>query len=180
MWTWRAAALGIAALAFPASAMGGGWATVGVSSTPDGLGPGETWAVEIEVLQHGQTPLEGVQPAVTITERETPAEQTFPAMPTERPGIYRAEVVFPGAGEWEYAIDDGFSRTHHYPPVRIGGGGGEPAAPAAPQRPVSSASDGAPWARLGMALAAGLAAAALSVMVQHRHRRPGEAAGIEA
>jgi hypothetical protein len=179
MWTWWAAALGIAALAFPASAMGGGWATVGLSSTPDGLGPGETWAVEIEVLQHGQTPLEGVQPAVTITERETPAEQTFRAMPTETPGVYRAEVVFPGAGEWEYAIDDGFTRTHAYPPVRVGRGG-EAAAPATPQGPVSSTSDGAPWARLGATLAAGLLAAGLTMSVQHRRRQAGDVAGIEA
>jgi hypothetical protein len=87
--------------------------------------------------------------------------------------------VFPGAGEWEYAIDDGFTRTHPYPPVRIGGGG-EAAAPAAPQRPASSASDGAPWGRLGATLVAGLVAAGLTLTVQHRRRQAGEAAGFEA
>ncbi|MGH2985286.1 MAG: FixH family protein [Solirubrobacterales bacterium] len=179
MRAWWAAAVGIAALAVPAAALAGGWATVGLSSTPDGLGPGESWVVELEVLQHGQTPLQGVEPAVTINEPGTRAERTFPAKPTERPGVYRAEVVFPGAGEWEYAIDDGFTRTHPNPPVRIGRGG-EAAAPAAPQRPASSTSDGAPWARFGVTLAAGLVAAGLTMTVQNRRRQAGKAAGIEA
>ena len=51
------------------AAYAGGWATVGLSSTPAGTEPGTPWPVEITVLQHGVTPLEGVEPAVIITQR---------------------------------------------------------------------------------------------------------------
>lgn len=175
---WVAATLAIAALVMPASGLGGGWATVGLSSTPEGLGAGEPWAVELELLQHGQTALEGVRPVLTITERGTGVERSVAAKPTERSGVYRAEIVFPRAGKWEYAIDDGFSATHRYPPVRIGGAS-EAAAPAAPQGPESSTGDGAPWAPIGAAVAAGLVAAGLILSVQRRRQADG-AAGVEA
>ena len=81
----------------PASALGGGWATVGLSSTPEGLGKGQPWNVDIEVLQHGQTPLAGVKPTIKISESGTGASRTFTASPTGRTGVYRASVVFPSA-----------------------------------------------------------------------------------
>ena len=46
--------------AVPAAA--GGWATVGLDSTPAGVAPGKPWDVNITVLQHGVTPLGGVTP----------------------------------------------------------------------------------------------------------------------
>ena len=55
-----------AALVAAPSAIAGGWATVGLDSTPAGVQPGTPWNVNIEVLQHGKTPLEGVQPTLTI------------------------------------------------------------------------------------------------------------------
>ena len=97
--------LAIVLLIAPA-AYAGGWATVGLSSTPAGTEPGTPWPVEITVLQHGVTPLEGVEPAVIITSGD--ARETFAATPTGKPGVYRAKVVFPTAGRWSYAVDDGF------------------------------------------------------------------------
>ena len=47
----------IALLALAPSAFAGGWATVGLSSTPTGSEPGKPWNVEMTVLQHGRTPL---------------------------------------------------------------------------------------------------------------------------
>jgi len=44
------------------------------------------------------------------------------ARPTGEPGMYRARVVFPAPGRWRFAVDDGFTQTHEYAPVRIGGG----------------------------------------------------------
>ena len=108
-------------LALPASALGGGWATVGLSSTPDGLGKGQPWNVNVEVLQHGQTPLAGVQPTITISQNGTGAERTFVATPTARTGIYRARVVFPSGGVWTYTVNDGFSQEHQFAEVRIAG-----------------------------------------------------------
>ena len=67
------AALVVAAglLALPAAATAGGWATVSLSSTPDDLGPGAPWSVEMTILQHGRTPLDGVEPSITLTNRAT-------------------------------------------------------------------------------------------------------------
>jgi len=103
----------IGLLALPAGAFAGGWATVGLSSTPDRLGPGQTWNVELEILQHGRTPLEGIHPTVTITAGD--AARTFQTRPAGRPGVYRAAVTFPDAGTWRYVVDDGFTARHRYP-----------------------------------------------------------------
>jgi YtkA-like len=113
----------LAALWVAPDARAGGWATVGLSSTPSGT----HWSVDLTVLQHGRTPLEGVQPKITITNGDV--MRTFAARATGRPGVYHAEVQFPSAGRWEYTVDDGFiSRVPHtFPPVRIGAA----AAPAA-------------------------------------------------
>jgi hypothetical protein len=120
-------ALLLALVAAP-PALGGGFATAGVSSTPDGLAPGEPWQVDITVLQHGRTPLDGLTPAVRIRSGETTRE--FTAEPAGRPGVYHAEVVFPAAGRWSYEVLDGFinERPHTFPAVEIGG---SPVAPAA-------------------------------------------------
>ena len=114
-------------------AFGGGFATVGLSSTPAGTAPGQPWDVDITVLQHGRTPLEGVTPVVRISSGGT--TKNFPAKPTGKAGVYRASVVFPTAGKWTYEIDDGFihETPHTFPAVVIGGGAGSPAAPPPPR-----------------------------------------------
>lgn len=110
------------ALALPAAAAGGGWATVTLSSTPRGVAAGSPWTVRITVLQHGATPLADVRPVVRISRGEV--RRAFPARPTGETGVYAARVVFPAAGVWRYAVRDGFvayggARTHTYAPVRI-------------------------------------------------------------
>ena len=145
------------------AAYAGGWATVGLSSTPAGTQPGAPWSVDITVLQHGQTPLEGVQPAVTITSGD--ASKTFAAKPTDKPGVYRAEVVFPTAGKWNYQVDDGFisGRPHTFPAVQIGALASAPAAP-------STSDDGGPsliWLVPGLALLFGAV-----FLVARDRRRP--------
>jgi hypothetical protein len=109
------------ALAAAGTALAGGWATVGVSpGPPDGGGPGSTWNVNLEVLQHGRTPLDGIVPTIAIHNTDTGATQTFTAKATGEPGMYAAKVVFPTKGTWEYTIDDGFSRTHTFKAIAIG------------------------------------------------------------
>jgi hypothetical protein len=167
MRTWWIAALAAAAvlLGLPAAAAAGGWATVSLSSTPEGLGPGAPWDVEMTILQHGRTPLDGVQPSITMTNGATGETRTVQAKPAGRPGVYEARAVFPDAGRWTYAIDDGFSRVHDYPAVTIGGAAAS--APAA-----AAADDGFPWTALLVSLLAGLAAAGLMTVVRRRRDRP--------
>jgi YtkA-like len=155
-------------LALTATAFAGGWATVGLSSTPEGVGPGEPWAVNLTVLQHGRTPLEGLSPSLTIVNGD--ARKTFAAKETKEPGVYRVSVTFPTAGRWSYEVDDGFlsGRPHTYKAVQIG------PPPATDTRSTTAASDdGGPsllWLIPGLALLA--AAAALLFVRRPRHNPP--------
>ena len=167
MRAWWIAALVAAAglLGLPAAATAGGWATVSLSSTPDDLGPGDAWNVQMTILQHGRTPLDGVDPSITLTNGATGRTERVAAKPTGEPGVYEARAVFPEAGRWTYAVDDGFTRVHDYPAVTIGG---EPAsAPAA-----AASDDGFPWSALVVSLLAGLAAVGLTLTLRRRRDRP--------
>jgi hypothetical protein len=122
--------LTLLALALSASAAAGGWATLQLSSVPDGTKAGGTWTPELTILQHGRTPLNDVVPVIMISDGDG-ASKTFTAKPTGTPGTYRAEVTFPSGGSWRYQIWDGFSQTHTYAPVTIAApdGGGFPRVP---------------------------------------------------
>jgi len=118
----------LVALAAPASALAGGWATAGLSP-PEGVGAGDTWNADVKILQHGRTPLAGVSPTVTIRNVATGNEKTFTAKPTGEIGVYRAKVVFPTAGKYSYKVYDGFTQyggaqTHSFGTFSVGAGGG--------------------------------------------------------
>jgi hypothetical protein len=120
--------LALAALAVPAGATAGGWATVGLGPPPDDMGPGGTWDAKMTILQHGnpETPLMGVIPTVTIRNGST--TRTFKGTMTDEEGVSIAKVVFPSAGTWSYAVYDGFTEyggatTHRFAPVTIGAAG---------------------------------------------------------
>jgi hypothetical protein len=169
-------AAAVAALAVPAGATAGGWATVELDSTPDGLAPGESWTVELTILQHGVTPLEGVRPRVIVARAGGGERRAFPARATLEPGVYRADVEFASAGTWRYVVDDGFVARHSYPPVTIGRNGG--------QRPVAAAGlggtdgDGPDYLlALAAAAVAGLGAALAAAAVQRRRGGPAPSDG---
>ncbi|MEA2288669.1 MAG: hypothetical protein QOD55_666 [Solirubrobacteraceae bacterium] len=176
-WAAAMAVVG-AAMAAPATADAGGFATVGLSSHPDGVAPGAPWRAELTILAHGRTPASGLKPTVRITSAGGRATRSFAATPTARPGVYRVQVVFPTAGRWRYAVDDGYSQTHTFAPVRIGAGA--PVVAAAPTpAPVASGGAGG-GADLGVALgaaaAAGLLAGGLTAAARRRRGRPGATA----
>jgi YtkA-like len=121
------------ALAAPAAAPGGGWATVELAAMPVGLDAGDTWTARFTVLRHGVTPTDGAEPSLTIVDAEFSKRSTFPAAPAGEPGVYEAAVVFPEAGTWTFEIDNGLeatgygvSQTTTFDLVTIGapGGGG--------------------------------------------------------
>ena len=147
----------VAAVTLVGSASAGGWATVGLSSIPPaGLGPEDTWKVDITVLQHGITPLGGVTPIVRIRDEGGKVVDTFTAAPTARTGVYHADVRFPDEGTYSYEVYDGFTtyggaRTHTFKPVAIGPG-----------------DRGLPYGWLALALGAALALAAAAVLVLRR------------
>jgi hypothetical protein len=121
--------LALVALAAPATAFAGGWATAGLSPPDGGVGAGDTWNADVKILQHGMTPLAGVIPTVTIRNVATGKETAFTAKPTDQVGVYRAKVVFPTAGKYSYKVYDGFTQyggaqTHSFGTFSVGAGGG--------------------------------------------------------
>ena len=157
----------VGALAVPAAAPGGGWATVQLQTLPTDIEAGGTWNARLTVLRHGETPTDGATPMITIAGPKGQAE-TFSAQPAGEPGVYEADVVFPAAGTWSYEISDGLASTGYgvsttstYPPVPVaeapGGIGGDGTLPALP------------LAGFGLLLA--LVGAATAVLLLRRSRR---------
>jgi hypothetical protein len=159
----RLLALILAVLLLPASASAGGWAVATLSSTPDGVQAGEPWTVDMKILQHGVTPLEGVTPAVVL-ELPGGGDKRFTGKPTGQPGVYRATVVFPQAGSYAYHVDDGFTNAmpHEFGTVQIGGG--------------SSAGGAFPWWAIAVAALAALALSLLLVRARARRAASSSAA----
>lgn len=140
----RPAVLAVAtALLVAAPAHAGGWASTSFSPPPADQRAGVPWVVELNILQHGQTPLTGIEPAV-ITTGPDGRKQRFDAVATAEPGVYRAEVVFSRPGRHRYAVDDGFGNAVPvtYPPVEIAPRAG---APAAGRRAAPPPPPGFPW-----------------------------------
>jgi hypothetical protein len=98
-------------LAAAGAAQAGGWATVGMAPAPDKIEVGETWVAEITVLRHGVTPTNGARPTLTIRDTQSDTARRFDAKPTGRIGVYEAPVVFPAAGRWSVAVDNGLAAT---------------------------------------------------------------------
>jgi hypothetical protein len=107
-------------LTAPVAARAGGFATVGLSSTPDGLRAGRPWRVELTILQHGRTPLPDLRPEV-VTRDADGNRTTYRARPAAKAGHYTATVHFPRAGQWTYFVYDGFNNAMPttYPAVLI-------------------------------------------------------------
>jgi hypothetical protein len=173
-----------AALAAPAAASAGGWATVGFDPPPEGLAPGEPWQVDLTILQHGRTPLEGVHPRVIVQSEDGGQRSAFPARATGEPGVYRATVVFESAGTWTLAVDDGFTAIHRYPGVQISKGGKKAAlesvavASTAAATPPSPGDDGPNLLfALGAAAVAAVAAGLGAAYLQRRRGGPSPTGG---
>jgi len=109
----------VAAVVAAPAAQAGCWATVKLSSMPDG---GRVWNVRVTPLQHGRTALPNAKPRIEIR-LAGGAWRVFAARPTPRSGVFRAAVVFPAAGTWQLRIWDGFepscARYHTYPAVVV-------------------------------------------------------------
>ena len=67
--------LAFAALILPAAATGGGFATVQLSSLPDGAEGGGTWTPTMTILQHDLTPLDALHPVARISDGQALIDQ---------------------------------------------------------------------------------------------------------
>lgn len=107
------AALGglLLALTLAGGAHAGGWSVVVLDAdsallgVDGGLVAGEPVAVGFTVLQHGDKPLDGLSPIVTVVADATGAATTFRARADGEPGHYLVELMLPEAGTYSWEID---------------------------------------------------------------------------
>jgi hypothetical protein len=149
---------------------------------PTGIHPGEPWRVELTVLQHGRTPLDALHPRIVISSGDTRRE--FAAVPVGKPGVYRADVVFPAAGNWSYEVLDGFNDglPHTFPAVRIAGGSagvapGSTSTTASPPGAPAAAGEGGIAAGWLWGAGAALLLAGAVVGLDRRRRHPAVGTG---
>ncbi len=96
------AASALVALMLAANAAAGGFATVQLSSTPTGTDAGTPWSVDLTVLQHGVTPLDGIEPLITISDGSS--EQVVPCRADGRTRRVPRRRDLPGGGHVD--VDD--------------------------------------------------------------------------
>ena len=112
----------------------GGWAVITVDDLPEHLVAGKPVQLPFSVRQHGMTPMEGLEPTVTLKSGWTTVTASTVAGASK--GHYVATVTPPKAGEWTIRIQSGFgpSETTLLPLDAIAAGAAAPAALPAPIR----------------------------------------------
>lgn len=98
----------LASLAFAANVLAGGWATVTISDPPAEPTAGSTTDLDLNVLQHGVTPVSWLAITVVATNAETGATVASQAKPSGATGHYTVSLTFPTEGSWtiSYASKD--------------------------------------------------------------------------
>jgi hypothetical protein len=90
-------ALGLAlllSLVFAIPAFAGGWAVITLDELPTGVVADEPLTIGFTVLQHGKTPMDGLNPTVTANLYKDEFF-TVNAEPDGKPGHYTATLTFP-------------------------------------------------------------------------------------
>jgi cytochrome c2 len=95
----------LAALLTAAPAFAGGWAVVTLDRLPEQVVSGEALDIGFMVRQHGQTPLSGLTPNITVTRADTGESFSVTAKDDGAAGHYAAALTFPSGGTWRWNID---------------------------------------------------------------------------
>ena len=99
-------ALGFAlllSLIFAIPAFAGGWAVISLDELPTNVVAGEPLTIGFTVLQHGKTPMDGLDPTVTASLYKD-SQFVVHAEPEGKTGHYTATLTFPQEGEWSWSI----------------------------------------------------------------------------
>jgi len=96
----------VAVLAVGATVLAGGWATVDAAGPTNGAGAGTGTTLNLEVRQHGVTPVSWPRISVIATNKATGEKFTSTATPTaEQTGHYTATLTFPTEGSWTLSYE---------------------------------------------------------------------------
>ena len=148
-------------LAIPAFA--GGWAVITLDELPTGVVAGEPFNIGFIVLQHGKTPMDGLDPTITATSSNSESFVVH-AKPDGETGHYAATLTLPKEGSWNWSIQ-AFSMEQAMPMLSVAA----PIAVPVGQQPVAeTAPISAVWIVRVLALVIGLAG--LVVAYQHKSR----------
>jgi mono/diheme cytochrome c family protein len=110
------------ALVVVSGGIAGGWATITLDEWPEQVTAGSPLEIGFTVRQHGNEPMRGLTPTVTIKNSETGEQQIFRAEPEGETGHYSASLAFPSGGEWEWSIQ-AFSMDQPMPSLQVAAGG---------------------------------------------------------
>jgi len=105
-------------LAFAVPVFAGGWAVITLDELPTGVVAGEPLTIGFTVLQHGKTPMTGLDPTITATLSKD-EQLTFFAEPEGKAGHYTATLTFPKEGNWEWFIQ-AFTMDQAMPVLSVG------------------------------------------------------------
>jgi hypothetical protein len=133
----------------PGAANAGGWSVIVLDQQPGEVQAGVPFSVGFTVLQHGETPVDGLTPKISLISASTGATAQFTARAMGAPGHYVADLTLPSGGEWTWEID-AYGPPSPMSPIQVG-------APAAAAQPAMQPAPAAlPWLALAV-LVAGMA-----------------------
>jgi hypothetical protein len=143
----------------PASVHAGGWSVVTLDKTPAEVKAGTAFTIGFSVLQHGETPVDGLTPKITFTSA-TGTHETFTARGDGVTGHYVADVTLPNAGTWTWEIE-AFGPPSVMSPLQVLAAPAPAPAPASPAiAPAPAMAPTLPWGGAAVVVIA-LACAAL-------------------
>ena len=105
------------ALVIAVPVFAGGWAVITLDELPSNVVAGKPFTVGFTVLQHGRTPMSGIDPTVTA-ELSASEKVVVDAEPEGNPGHYVATLTLPKEGEWEWSIQ-AFSMDQPMPVLTV-------------------------------------------------------------
>lgn len=109
------AALGLSATGL---AVAGGWAIVKLDGLPSDVTTGKSVSVGFTVLQHGVSPLPGLDPIVRAGHATSGEKVEVVASGQGERGHYVADLTFPSSGTWNWSIN-AFGADHAMPPLEV-------------------------------------------------------------
>jgi cytochrome c2 len=158
------------ALVFAFPVLGGGWAVITLDELPTDVIAGEPLTIGFTVLQHGKTPLSGLDPTITANLSKD-EEFVVHAEPGDKPGHYTATLTFPKEGEWRWSIQ-AFTMDQRMPNLTV-------AAPSIVSQPVEESRTATiPWLLIIRGLVFGIALISLVVAFRRKSRLAGVLTGL--